>query len=151
MVGSTESAAAQVAGKRSDAAMIRVAALVIAVVPISLLAVASVLEPNSKGLGTHQQLGLPPCSMRVLFGLRCPGCGMTTSWAYFTRGQFVSSAQVSSGGFLLAIFSVLVGFLALRTFWSGQLPTFRTQRQVTVTLVVIGVVTMLDWAMRLIG
>ncbi len=131
--------------------MVRIAAFVIAVVPISLLGVANVLEPNSKGLGTHQQLGLPPCSMRVLFGLRCPGCGMTTSWSYFTRGQFVSSAQVNSGGFLLAIFSILVAFLALRTFWSARLPTLRAQRQVTVTLVVIGVVTMMDWVMRLIG
>ena len=131
--------------------MVRVAAVFIAVIPISLLGVAGGLEPNSKGVGTHQQLGLPPCSMRVLFGIRCPGCGMTTSWAHFTRGQFAQSARVNSGGFLLAIFSIIVAFLALRTSWSAELPSVRTQQYVTLTLVSIALVTFMDWAMRLIG
>lgn len=131
--------------------MVRVAAVFIAVIPISLLGVAGGLEPNSKGVGTHQQLGLPPCSMRVLFGIRCPGCGMTTSWAHFTRGQFTQSARVNSGGFLLAIFSIIVAFLALRTSWSAELPSVRTQQYVTLTLVSIALVTFMDWAMRLIG
>ncbi len=131
--------------------MIRFAAVLIAVIPISLLGVAGGLEPDSKGVGTHQQLGLPPCSMRVLFGIRCPGCGMTTSWAHFTRGQFAQSARVNSGGFLLAIFSIMVAFLALRTSWSAQLPSARTQQYVTLTLVSIALVTFIEWAMRLIG
>jgi hypothetical protein len=135
--------------KPPQASVFRTSALVIALLPVALLMVASRLEPNSQGLGTHQQLGLPPCSMRVVFGIRCPGCGMTTSWAHFTRGQWLRSWQVNSGGFLLACFSIFVAFMALRSGWNAQIPPLKTQRIVTVALVAIGVVTLIDWAIRL--
>ena len=32
-------------------------------------------------MGTHQQLGLPPCNFVTLTGYPCPACGMTTSFA----------------------------------------------------------------------
>ena len=35
----------------------------------SLFVIATRLEPASQGLGTHHQLGLPPCSLRVLFNI----------------------------------------------------------------------------------
>jgi hypothetical protein len=74
---------------------------------------------------------------------------MTTSWAHFTRGQWLRSWQVNPGGFLLACFSSLVAFMALRSGWNAQLPSLKTQRIVTVALVAIGVVTLIDWAIRL--
>ncbi len=43
---------------------VRLALLAVAVVPLAMLAVATQLEPSAAGLGTHQQLGLPPCSFR---------------------------------------------------------------------------------------
>ncbi|RMG03430.1 MAG: DUF2752 domain-containing protein, partial [Planctomycetota bacterium] len=46
-----------------------------------LLVIAAVLRPSPTGLGTHQQLGLPPCTFRAMFGSRCPTCGMTTAWS----------------------------------------------------------------------
>src|SRR5687768_15883893 len=45
----------------------------------SLLVVASMLQPDSRGMGTHEQLGMPPCTFLFLTGIRCPSCGMTTS------------------------------------------------------------------------
>jgi len=135
--------------KPAPAVVLRTSALVLAILPVALLMVASRLEPNPQGLGTHQQLGLPPCSMRVVFGIRCPGCGMTTSWAHFTRGQWQRSWQVNSGGFLLACFSILVALMALRSGWNAQFPSLKTQKIVTIALVAIGVVTLIDWAIRL--
>lgn len=131
--------------------MIRLAAFLIAAIPLGLLGLAGALEPDSSGLGTHQQLGLPPCSMRFLLGIRCPACGMTTSWAHFTRGQLWQSAQVNAGGFLLAGYSLLVVFLSLGSLWSGRLPSPRTQLFLTLALIGIVVVTVMDWLMRLIG
>jgi hypothetical protein len=127
----------------------RLSALMTAVVPIVLFLVASRLEPSSRGLGTHQQLGLPPCSMRVLLGIRCPGCGMTTSWAHFTRGQWQRSWLVNSGGFLLAWFSIAVAGLALQSCFLGRLPSVSTQRTLIFVLVGIGMVTLIDWTARL--
>jgi hypothetical protein len=50
-----------------------------AAAPVSI---ARWLTPDAKGVGTHQQLGLPPCTFYWLSGIPCPFCGMTTSWSY---------------------------------------------------------------------
>lgn len=64
---------------------------------------AAALEPDSRGYGTHQRLGLPECSFQMLFARPCPGCGMTTSFAYFVRGQWRQSLGANPAGWLLAI------------------------------------------------
>lgn len=65
-------------------------------------ALALQLEPDSRGYGTHQRLGLPPCTFLFLFGIPCPSCGMTTSFAHFVRGEFVPSLQANWVGTILA-------------------------------------------------
>lgn len=42
--------------------------------------VGCILSPSPHHHGTHQQLGLPPCPMVLLFHHPCPGCGLTTSF-----------------------------------------------------------------------
>jgi len=64
--------------------------------------VASSLTPSPAGLGTHQQLGLPPCSILSITNIPCPTCGMTTSFSHFVRGEWASSAKANTSGFLLA-------------------------------------------------
>lgn len=73
---------------------------------LAFLITARVLEPASQGWGTHQQLGLPPCTSIVLFDMRCPACGMTTSWALTTRGMWGEAIQVNAGGFMLALIAI---------------------------------------------
>lgn len=74
---------------------------------LGLLIVARTLEPDPQGFGTHQQLGLPACTSVVLFDALCPACGMTTSWAWFTRGALVRSARANAGGLMLAIIALV--------------------------------------------
>lgn len=69
---------------------------------IAGFAVARCLSPDPQGFGTHQQLGLPPCTTRMLFGFPCPGCGMTTCFAHFVRGEFVLAANANLAGVVLA-------------------------------------------------
>jgi hypothetical protein len=76
---------------------------------VSLLITAACLPPSANGMGTHQQLGLPPCSMVMFFDMRCPACGMTTSWAHLMRGQIVQSAHANTGGLMLALFALVGG------------------------------------------
>ena len=64
---------------------------------------AAALEPDPRGYGTHQRLGLPECSFQILFTKPCPGCGMTTSFAHFVRGQWQQSLRANPAGWLLAI------------------------------------------------
>lgn len=65
-----------------------------------LLAVA--LPPDPRGFGTHQRLGLPECSFRMLFNKPCPGCGMTTSFSHFVRGEWRQAAAANPAGLLMA-------------------------------------------------
>jgi hypothetical protein len=66
-------------------------------------ALAYSLEPDPRGYGTHQRLGLPPCGFHLLFNVSCPSCGSTTSFAHFVRGEWASSARSNPAAFLLAI------------------------------------------------
>ncbi len=73
---------------------------------LGLLVIARVLEPAEEGFGTHQQLGLPPCTSVALFDVTCPACGMTTSWAWVTRGELIRAARANVGGCLLALIAL---------------------------------------------
>jgi hypothetical protein len=85
-----------------------------------VLSVAAWLTPDPSGHGTHRQLGLPPCSSITLLGLRCPACGMTTSWALMIEGRVAEAIEANVGGSLLFV----VAFVSLPwlawILWSGS-------------------------------
>ena len=68
-----------------------------------LLAVAGLLMPSPNGHGTHQQLGLPPCTFLMLFGWPRPTCGMTMLPAHLSRGQWHMAWAANAGGTLLGL------------------------------------------------
>ena len=74
----------------------------------SVFGVALWLDPDPRGFGTHQQLGLPGCMFRSVTGLHCPHCGMTTSFCWFVRGNLRQSCRANPSGLLLAVASVLL-------------------------------------------
>lgn len=74
---------------------------------ITIFVIATQLSPDSQGFGTHQQLGLPPCTFLQLTGVKCPHCGMTTSFSHLVRGQFVGSLSANPGGLVLSSMMVL--------------------------------------------
>ena len=75
---------------------------------IAGFALARSLEPDPRGFGTHRQLGLPECTFRLLFARACPGCGMTTSFSHFVRGEFAAAARANETALLLAILSAVM-------------------------------------------
>ncbi len=82
-------------------------ALLSAMLGIALLLItARWLEPEPQGYGTHQQLGLPACPCWTLWDVRCPMCGMTTAWAWTTRGEWLLAADANAGGWLLALIAL---------------------------------------------
>ena len=114
------------------------------------LAVAAMLHPEPHGFGTHQQFGLPPCSFVVMFGRRCPTCGMTTAVAHLVRGQPREALRANVGGTMVGLLLLLgVAWLLLsagRGKWLVRPPgnTLVVWLAVAVTLV-----TLIDWAVRL--
>jgi membrane protein implicated in regulation of membrane protease activity len=76
---------------------------------------------------------------------------MTTSWAYFTQGEWLASAQANVAGFLLAWFSLAVTVIAVRSVVTGYPPSIRIQQVATLSGVAIMVVAFMNWGWRLMA
>lgn len=109
-----------------------------------MLLVAARLEPSPTGMGTHQQLMLPPCTWPTALGLPCPSCGMTTAFAHAARADLLSSFVAHPVGALLAVATaavVVMGFFAAvsgtRVF--SMLPPLSSTRVLTLAVILLGV------------
>ena len=81
----------------------RLLALGAALACLAVLLVAAYVTPNPAGVGTHaSSLHLQPCQFLQTTHLPCPGCGMTTSFAWFVRGNLLASVYVQPMGAALA-------------------------------------------------
>jgi len=67
--------------------MVRLGHACVALGLAATLLLALWLEPDPRGLGTHEQLLLRPCKFHEVTGLPCPSCGMTTAFAHMARGE----------------------------------------------------------------
>lgn len=72
-----------------------------------VLGIARCLHPSASGMGTHEQLGLPPCKFLVLTGWPCPSCGLTTSFAYAAHLHFQQAFCANPFGLLLFVVAVV--------------------------------------------
>ena len=70
---------------------------------LAILIVAAWVKPDAAGLGTHEQLGMPACGFYERTGYPCPTCGMTTAFAYVTRGRIIKAVLVQPAGALAAL------------------------------------------------
>ena len=88
----------------------RLIALVVVIACGTVLGFAFWLTPSASGMGTHTQLGLPPCSWIVTMDLPCPTCGYTTAFSNVAHGNFLAAFDSQPFG-ALACFATAVIFL----------------------------------------
>lgn len=81
----------------------RLIALGVAVACLTVLVTAARLTPSPTGVASHKGLGLQSCALLERSGIPCPSCGMTTSFAWFVRGNLAASFYVQPMGTLLAL------------------------------------------------
>ena len=86
---------------------------------VALLVVLGVLiDPDPRGFGTHERLGLPSCKPMDWWNVPCPGCGVTTSVALAAHGRIWASIRNQPFGFVVAVglplFALWAVFNALR-------------------------------------
>ncbi len=98
----------------------RVALAVTATVGFGLLITARVLTPNPHGVGTHRQLGFPPCGVLLRYGRPCPACGMTTSWSLLTRGRVIESVKSNPAGAYLGVMVFVLSAWSLLPIFTGR-------------------------------
>lgn len=98
----------------------RVVATLVLVVCVALVSVGVWLKPNPSGLGTHEQFGLPPCTMVILVGYPCPTCGMTTAFAHAVRGELLSAFNAQPAGLAFALATIVAGGVSLSVLLTGK-------------------------------
>ena len=101
----------------------RIQYLVVIGLAAALLLIARLLRPSADGVGTHRQLGLPPCAFLHFTGIPCPSCGLTTSVAHAARFHFYQSLITQPFGLVVFISAVLsiplsIYFIRRRVSWS---------------------------------
>ncbi len=104
----------------------RILAALAALLLLAWLIVGASLTPDASGMGTHRQLGLPPCGWVLAFGKPCPTCGMTTSfanashgwlWASLKAQPFATFLAIGAGiGFWACLYSALTGSGVVRVY-----------------------------------
>src|SRR3954463_849404 len=114
---------------RSLDAGARLVALGVAAACLGVLLTAARLTPDPSGTSTHTQLGMQSCQFLAQTGLPCPSCGMTTSFAWFVRGNLLASLYVQPMGTVLAALTALTFWAALYIGLTGK-PFARLMRMI---------------------
>lgn len=117
-----------------------------------VLILAALLQPSPTGLGTHQQLGLPPCGFQWLTELPCPSCGLTTSFSYFVRGNWLRCIAANPLGLPLALVTMLLTAVAAVAFvfrWRlwAMLRRYKPEKW----FAILGVSAVLNWIVRVVS
>lgn len=128
----------------------RLYALAFASLGMALLVVAGWMTPSREHMGTHRQLGLPPCGFATVTGYPCPTCGMTTAFALVVRGRLIEAAGSSVFGTLLAVGTIVFVMAALACVIVGRYPNLNWYRIDAVKLVYYGALLLvLSWGLRI--
>jgi hypothetical protein len=129
----------------------RIVALLVFLGCAGLIGLAYWLKPDPSGVGSHEQLGFPPCTMMTLTGYPCPTCGMSTAFAHTVRGELLSAFKTQPAGFALALATIAAAGIALGVLITGKVWAVNWYR-VSPTRVVLGIMLLLalGWVYKLV-
>lgn len=120
------------------------------IVVVAAFTLAIRLEPDARGYGTHQKLGLPPCTFRYLWQIPCPSCGGTTAFSLFIRGDWPSAAAANVGGLFLAVVFALSIPWSVVSAWKGHAWRLRDPFWTALLLMLAFVsLTVVHWMLKL--
>lgn len=135
--------------RQPDALRVRAIAAAILLVSMTILGFGVWLTPNAKGVGTHEELGLSPCSYLAITGYPCATCGMTTAVTHAAHGQLLSAFHVQPAGALFAIALAMAAIMAFYSLVSGVslAPLGQALWRPRVLFIVLGIV-LVAWAYK---
>ena len=71
------------------------------------------VNPDPRGHGTHEQLGMAACGWAESYSRPCPTCGVTTAASHLVRLQVVQAVRTQPFGAALGGFGLWLGGVAL--------------------------------------
>ncbi|MBU0719563.1 MAG: DUF2752 domain-containing protein [Planctomycetes bacterium] len=140
----------RVASPRSRLARLKAAAVLAG--SLAVLALSAYLQPDARGLGTHEQLHLAPCTLVMLTGYPCPTCGMTTAFAHTVRGQLVAAFWANPAGLIFAIGTIAAGAVSLSVVFTGKVWAVNWYRISPSKLAIVAILIVVGgWMFKLIA
>lgn len=112
----------------------------------AVAALLVVIDGERIALSPFPQFPLPTaCLSRNLFGIECPGCGLTRSIVYLVHGEWSASWQMHRlGGLIFVLIVAQVPYRAWRLTRSGQ-TGIRAQTSQQAWWLGLAVLLVLDW------
>ena len=96
--------------RRKSRQQMHLLVLILSTLVVAVAFCLDVVPDERVALRGHPDWKLPPsCMTRELFGLSCPGCGLTRSFVYLARGDWQHSVAEHRMGWLMAL-TVFVQF-----------------------------------------
>jgi hypothetical protein len=106
--------------RETSVASRRLIGLAVAAGAGGVLLIAAYLSPSATGLGTHEQLRLPPCGWIAMVDLPCPTCGMTTAFAHAADGNLLAAFAAQPLGALVALAAAVAFVVGLYVAATGS-------------------------------
>ncbi|MEM9021793.1 MAG: DUF2752 domain-containing protein [Planctomycetota bacterium] len=111
----------------------------------TVLGLAAYLRPDSAGLGTHTQLGLPPCGFKLATGVPCATCGCTTSFSHAANGSLLDAYITQPFGATLALLTamtvIITGYALVTNMPLAPIGRIVFRPRTVVTLLILMVVS----------
>ncbi len=98
----------------------RLAAVLLVGLGIFFVVLLATIEPDARGHGTHEQLGMEPCSWPQVWGKPCPTCGVTTAATLLVHLRPVDAVVAQPFGAFLAAVGILVAGIAAWSLVRGE-------------------------------
>jgi hypothetical protein len=118
----------------------RLFALALSLACFTVLVIAAKLQPSHTGVGSHREIGLQPCHLMERTGVPCPSCGMTTSFAWFVRGNLLASFYIQPMGMLAALAAACCVWIGAYVAFTGR-PVHRLLLQLPARAWLIGLLS----------
>jgi hypothetical protein len=101
--------------------------------------------------GSHQQLGMPPCTLyKISGGWPCPGCGLTTSFSHFMHGNIWASLHANPlGTLMVTLCCMLVPWFLLSALLGRRLGIWDYSEWSCRLTVLMVVLLLVQWGVRL--
>ncbi len=111
----------------------RLIATVVVAVAVFFVALLLQVPPDPRGHGTHEALGMTPCSWPIAYGMPCPACGVTTAATHLVQLQPIAAVTTQPFGVGFALTGLwaaaVAGYCLLRgksfLAWVSLLPLAR--------------------------
>lgn len=87
---------------------------------LGILLLSIWLNPDDRGFGTHEQLGLPPCPFLYFTAFPCAACGLTTSFSSIAHGHFFRAFSAHPLGPFLFLLNITLILFSLKNLLSKE-------------------------------